>query len=260
MEIKPTPSNDGKGGESDFPRKTDGSIDLDAMTPEQKADYWKQRSDEQARGFNEFKEKTQQEIDELKSKIPASPSPEELARKAGEAETLSDFEKMIPGFEMYDEDTQKAFQSFYSNIRKNIIDDFNKDPAIQFARSTYNEKKWNEAFETVASNPQFADLRQSKEEFRKKYFQPHNVPDNIVEILTELAKSFLFDKAREIGAEEERKKQERIDSERANGGDKTPPASRTLADWEYLARTNPKEFARRSKEYQADLDAGKLKE
>ncbi len=77
-------------------------------------------------------------------------------------------------------------------------------------------------------------------------------------MLKDLAKVHLFDKAKEIGAKDAIEKASHYEIERANGGDKTPTAARSLADWSRMAQDNPAEFAKHSKEYKADLESGRL--
>lgn len=166
-------------------------------------------------------------------------------------------ESLYPGFEELDPDAQRNIMAYTQSIEQRVKQGIYNDPAISYAKQTYNERKWNEAFEKVSS--QYPELATSKDEFKSKYFQPNNVPENIENILQDVSKIYLFDKAKELGAEEQRQKANRIDMERSTGGDKTPQASRTLEDWQRMAQ-NPAEFAKHSKEYQADLESGKLKE
>jgi len=167
-------------------------------------------------------------------------------------------ESLYPGFEELDPEAQKNLIAYTDSITKRAKDEIYKDPAISFARSTYNENKWDKAFESVVSK--YPELKNSKDEFKTKYFNPSNTPDNIENILGDVAKIYLFDKAKEIGAKEEQDRAGRIDMERASGGDKTPQPSRSLDDWRRMAQENPMKFASLSKEYKADLDAGKLRE
>lgn len=187
------------------------------------------------------------ENDELLARLAESGTPQHV-------ETPTD--NLYPGYEQLDEEAQRNLQSFRSTIREDVKREFYKDPAIAYAKQTYNEKKWNEAFDkAVAQNPELSSI---KDEFKSKYFQPNNVPENIEKILNDVAKIELWDKAKEIGAVEERKRSERIDSERATGGDKTPQATRSLEDWNRMAQENPAKFALLSKEYHNDLQSGKF--
>ena len=76
----------------------------------------------------------------------------------------------------------------------------------------------------------------------------------MVEVIKDLAKIYLFDSAKTLGAEEEKKRASRIDLEDVTGGDKNPPgASRSMEEWDRLARENPAKFASLSKEFNDDL-------
>lgn len=132
-----------------------------------------------------------------------------------------------------------------------------KDPAIAFAKRTYNESKFDKALAEVVSK--YPNLVNSKDEFKNKYFNPNNTPDNIDVILEDMAKIHLFDKAKDIGVQEAQQKANRIDLERSTGGEKAPTSSRSLEDWHRMMQENPAQFAKHSKEYNADLASGKLK-
>jgi hypothetical protein len=165
-------------------------------------------------------------------------------------------EPLYPGFEGLGEDEQKNLVEYTNNIRKRAVEDMYKDPAIAFAKNTYNEQKFDSAFDK-ASELQ-PDLRDNRREFKEKYYNPSNVPENIDEIMVDLSKVYLFDKAKEIGRNEFKAQEKRIDTERADGGDKTPQASRSLEDWSAMARSNPAKFAQQAKQYNEDLASGKL--
>lgn len=185
---------------------------------------------------------------------------EELVAKANAtvnipSETMG---TIYPGFEQLDPEAQKNLIVYTDVITKRAKDELYKDPAIAYSRTVYNESKFDKALsEVLTERP---ELNASKDEFKNKYFNPNNTPDNIKSILSDLAKVHLFDKATEIGAEKERTKQNRIDLARTSGGDKTPQTSRSLEDWARMAQDNPAKFAQHSKQYHTDLEAGKLKE
>lgn len=158
-------------------------------------------------------------------------------------------EELYPNFGELDEEAKTNLLAYTENIKRGVREELYKDPALAFARGNYNEHRWNEAFATtLATYPEITDT----EDFKSKYFNPQNVPDNIDEILQDVAKIYLFDKAKEIGADGERKKANRIEIETATGGEKTPTARRSIEDWDYLRRTNPAKFASLDKEYEED--------
>lgn len=167
-------------------------------------------------------------------------------------------ESLYPGFDQLDAEAQANIIAFSEGITKKVRDEFSQDPAIAFTRKTYNENVWDNAFNTVLNK--YPELEDSKEEFKTKYFNANNVPSNIENILDDVAKIHLFDKAREIGAKDEQSRQSRVEMERATGGDRTVSAGRTLDEWNRMAQDNPAKFALLSKEYHADLTSGKLKE
>ena len=227
-------------------------------TPQEDIDYKKKFSEstrEAQRLLEQQKEKDrllaerEKEIEELRKK----------AESSLDGNYADNSESLYPGFENLSEEEQRNLMAYTDSIKKRVQDDIYKDPSIAFAKESYNEKRWNEAFETVAEK--FPELRESKDEFKKKYFKSDNVPTNIGEILEDLSKVYLFDKAKDIGAQEAMEKSSHIDIERTGGGDKTPkPAvSRSLEDWQRMAESNPREFARHSEDFKKDMESGKLK-
>lgn len=256
-ELNPDGTPKGTEG-AELPKKPDGSVDVDNLTPEQAAKYWKDKADASTRGFHQFKTDKEKEIEELKSKIPSAQELEDAASKAANA---SEFENLIPNFDLLDDEAKANLKIFYRNIEKNILGKIDKDPAILDSRRTFNEKKWESAFNKVAG--QFTELTGFREEFKKAYFQADNVPDNIDQILTTLAKSYLFDRAKELGAKEEQERQERVELERAGRGGadpQGPSTKRTLEDWLFLQKTNPVKFSELKKEFDEDMASGKLSE
>lgn len=153
---------------------------------------------------------------------------------------------------------QDGLIAYTKLVTKRAEDNILARPAIAFAERTYNESKFNTALDVIVAT--YPALVPKKAEFKAQYFNPHNVPDNIQEILEPLAKAFLFDKAKDIGAEEAREAADRVQLEDTTGGDRGPTARRSLADWELLSRTDPAKFASLKKEYEADVASGQLQE
>ncbi len=225
------------------------AVTADTSTTDTTIDYktkFSESSKEALRLLQETKEKDA-EIERLRV----------LAEQANGTNYGSSSDALYPGFENLDEEAKANLVAYTDSIKKNTLDAVYKDPAIAFAKNQYNETTWLNAFESTAS--QYPQLRESKEDFKAKYFRADNVPSNIGDILKDLAKVYLFDKAQDIGAESARIQAERIEIERAGGGDKTPKASKTLEDWDRLAKANPAEFAKQSKQFNEDMASGKLK-
>ena len=169
-----------------------------------------------------------------------------------------DTEVLYPGFENLDEEAQANLRAYTDAVMTKTKESIYKDPAIAFAQKNYNETKWETAFTETLS--EFPELESAKADFKSQYFNPQNVPDNIGDILKTMAKSYLFDKARDIGTKEGQEIAERVQLEEPTGGDKTPTVHRSLSDWQRMAQQNPAKFAQLRKEYEADLASGKLKE
>lgn len=197
-----------------------------------------------------------------KRKLEARIAELELNPTAGNSSGLpthsTDTEVLYPGFENLDPDAQENLLKYTNGVVNKTKQEIYKDPAIAFAQKTYNESKWESAFnETLAKFPELVD---AKAEFKSQYFNPKNVPDNMSDILTTMAKSYLFDKARDIGAQEGKQVAERVQLEEPTGGDKTPTVHRSLEDWHRIAQENPAKFAAMKQQYDADVASGKLRE
>lgn len=177
-------------------------------------------------------------------------------KELGETHTPS-MENLYPGFEDLDDAAKANIIALSEGIVKRTREDFNKDPAIAFARKNYNETVFDKALSSVISK--YPELEQSKDEFKSKYFNANNVPTNIDSILDDVAKIHLFDKQRVTGTQDEKDKESHIDTERNTGGDRNVKTSRTLDDWRRMSEQNPQKFAQLSKEYHKDLESGKLK-
>lgn len=244
-------SNDPNSFNEEEIKGTDTQLNEDGTSkvPEPEIDYKKKFSESSGEAQRLFREN--QEKDKIIAEFRKDPL---LDSKTN----LDDAEVLYPGFEELDEDAQRNLLAYTDTVTKRAREEILKDPAISFARLAYNEKKFNDAFDAVSAT--YPELKNSKEDFKSKYFNPNNVPENIETILGDVAKIYLFDQAKEIGATEERNKAERIDLERGTGGDKEPQQSRTLDEWNRMAQENPAKFAKLSKEFNADMEAGKLKE
>lgn len=204
-----------------------------------------------AHALLEEKKKLEARIAELESNPTAGNSPV-LPTHSPDTEVL------YPGFEQLDPEAQANLMAYTNAVTEKAKKEIYSDPAIAFAQKTYNESKWSSAFEETLSK--YPELEAVKADFKAKYYNPQNVPDNIGDILDTMAKSYLFDKARDIGTQEGQEIAQRVQLEEPTGGDKTPSVHRSLADWQRMAQQNPAKFAAMRKEYEADLASGKLKE
>lgn len=150
-------------------------------------------------------------------------------------------EQIIPGFDHLSDEEQRNLLAYTESIRNTVKNELYKDPAIARAKIQYNESVWNEAFNEVSSKiPQLADM---KDEFKANHFDPNNVPSNIKDLMEKAAKIYIFDNAEEIGRQKGIEQANRLDIERAHGGDKTPAVERTPEDWEQMRISNPVKFA-----------------
>lgn len=225
------------------------TVETEHIVDDDGVDYRKKFIDS-AKGANALLEKNKELETQLAEQV-QQPVIEELS-------THSSDTNLYPGFEELDEKAQQDLVAYTDAVTQRAADVVNKNPAIAYANKSYNENKWETAFAEVQA--EFPELLEAKEDFKGKYFTSNNVPDNMSEILTECAKSYLFDKARAIGVAEGAEVAQRVQLEDPTGGDKTPTAHRSLADWQIMAQQNPAEFAKQKEAYEADLASGKLTE
>jgi len=168
-----------------------------------------------------------------------------------------DIDTLYPGFEELDEDAQKNLIAYTDTVTRKAAENLQKDPAYAFAQKQYHENKWNSALESTIQK--YPELAKTKDEFKSKYFNPRSVPDNIEEILGDIAKIHLFDQAKDIGAKESEKKQSQVDLERStSSSNKETKVSRTLEDWDRMAKESPTKFRKLSKEFNEDISSGKI--
>lgn len=227
---------------------TENPTEESAETPEVDYKVKFSESSKEALRLREENKAKEEELERLRK----------LAEKEDDSTNYdSDSEPLYPGFENLSEEEQQNLVAYTESIKKSALDGIYKDPAIAFAKQSYNERTWDSAFDKVAS--EFPELKESKDEFKSKYFKADNVPSNIDSLLKDVAKIYLYDKAKDLGAQEALEKADRIDIERSSGGDKTPKATRSLEDWNNMAQSNPAQFAKLSKQFNEDMDSGKLK-
>lgn len=208
----------------------------------QTVDYKKKFSESSSEAQRLFKEN-----EELKKS---------LMLKDNVHENVQNTDSFYPGFEDLDEDAKNNLIAYTNTVTNKAKEELYKDPAIAFARTQYNEQIWESAFNQTVSK--YPDLANSKDEFKSRYFNPNNVPQNINSILEDVAKIHLFDKAKEIGVKEAEEKKNLDDIERATSGENKSTVTRSLGDWQRMAQENPGKFASLSKEYQSDLASGKI--
>lgn len=226
-------------------QENDNSTNTIVENVAQTIDYQKKFSESSSEALRLYQEnKALREALELKDKAP-EPTPVE-----------TNMDGLYPGFEDLDEDAKKNLLAYTDTVTKRAKEELYRDPAIAFAKKQYNEQVWDSALNNTIQ--MYPELASSKEEFKSKYFNVNNVPENVGEILKDIAKIHLFDKAKEIGAKEQTEKQSRVEVERTTSGTKDPTVSRTLEDWNRMATENPNKFRQLSKEFNEAMKSGKI--
>jgi len=176
--------------------------------------------------------------------------------KDNTAQSVQNTDNLYPGFEELDEDAKNNIIAYTNTVTNKAAEQLKKDPAYAFALKQYNTQYFDNALQKTIEK--FPELAQSKDEFKSKYFNVNNVPENIESILGDVAKIHLFDNAKNIGAKEETEKINRVELERVTSGQKETNVSRSLEDWTRMSKDNPAKFASMSKEFNEDLNSGKI--
>ncbi len=219
----PTPITKGKDGVL-FPTKTDGSIDLDAMSAEQKADYWKQRSDEQTTGFNKFKEDKEKEIDALKNK--------KLEDKTLTEEQLR---KQVSGYDQLSAREQELVKSAVSPFITNI------QALSQQVAKILDKDKFETDFTSLVANDEYKILLNHRTGFKAYAYQDENLNTPI----SVLADSYIY-KNKLAGTTHT----ERAGLEGGTSGDrKAEPKDGMTAEYvEHLRKTDPRKYNKLARE------------
>jgi len=237
--------------EENFETEADETVEnTEAQTEieQQEPDYKKKfsESSKEALKIKEERDSFQRELEEMRNSSNENDN------------NFPENEEPYPGFNDMDEESQRNILAYTNSIKRNVLAEINKDPAISMARSEANQRKWDKAFSAVQER--YPDLKEHSSSFKEQNFKSNKpTPDNIEEILESLSKAFLYDKAKDIGATEARQQSSRIEIERQGSTESIPSSKRSLEDWQRMAQTNPAKFAKESKEFNEDISSGKLK-
>lgn len=169
---------------------------------------------------------------------------------------------LYEGFEHLPEEERKNVLGLTNAIKDQVKSEITDTPVFQEHAQRVNETKFDTAFNMVAAA--YPELMDKQKEFKAKYFQPNNVPDNIEQLIEDMAKIFLYDTAHNRGVEEGIEKANHVDDAlRTDGGSGGENLSgnthKSLLEWDTLRRTNPAKFASLAQQYDEDMASGKLK-
>ena len=179
--------------------------------------------------WKERAEKHKRDLEALLQKV-SPPSDKELAEMFEDWDMLSPTEQNL--------------------IRKIVILEKEIISLKSVSAETSKKLTWEEQFDELVKNPAFSKLLIQKVEFKRFCNQDENKGIR----LEVLAKSFLFESAKELGAEEEREKKKREGLEVATGGKKELPSGEfSPEEEEYIRIHDPQR-------YQKLLREGKIKE
>lgn len=207
--------------------------------------------------FSESSREAQRLLEEKKRLLKEK---EELQARLDKKNNQDGDEPLFEGFQSLPEEDQRNMIEYTKSIKESVMNDVVNNPVFLDAQKRQNELKWDQAFASVSTA--FPDITEHKSEFKSKYYNQDNVPDNIDVILLDLTKSFLFDKAQEIGMRKAQEMQGRVEiphSQSGSGGQEEETSThKTLEEWNTLMKTDQKEFLRLQDQFNEDMASGKL--
>ena len=224
-------------GESQTPEKTPSSEEVAPSSDEvERLKKKLSASSREALRLLEENKKLKEQLAELSQKVsPATPASEILAKE-------------LPDWELYSDDQRELLVKVFELSRLEALKTVQSLPEFKIARELYEKTKWQEEFEEVVKD--YPELKEKEAEFKEFAYQPENREVS----LSLLAEAFLFKQAEERGMKKEAEKLARKGLERPTGGSKEIIEEMTEEDWLRLAQTNPSEFKKRGKEFEAWLN------
>lgn len=187
----PTPGEDGQAKTTEeilatLPKDAYGTVIVSELTVEQKAAYYEHRSNEQAKGFNDYKETQSGKMSQLEAQLEALRNPDGTV----------------------DNQNTQAYKALEEKIATL------EDALLKTQEETGWKKDWGE----IISKPEYKSLEKRQEEFKAFAYKPENakVPLDI------LADAYIT--RNKLNAKDEDKPQPRGLEEGGQGGGKPKQA------------------------------------
>lgn len=223
-------NQNGADGLDSLPKKADGTFDLESMTTEQKALYWEHQANASTRGFHDYKQKTDAEIEKLKKpQTPANPSnPDDEFKGFGLNESATGVLKKT------------------AEIAKNAtLRELANSPIFQQSLASGNKLRLEDAFRTLSSEKGYEHINDYRQALIDEHFaDPLAYPEDLLKVLRVIAGNILWEHRDEI-AVKNKPRHDRVDMLGGQGGNKGGGSApiRTMEYWERLAKEDPQKFA-----------------
>lgn len=242
---------------AELPKKEDGkTFDLEAMDAEQRALYYKDRSEASTAGFNSYKNEKETEIGTLKTDL-------EKAKQKGTGEedpnkgrklTEEELEDVVPGYAGLSEREKDLVKSTIAPFAKNV-----STLKSQVAK-LLDQERFNEEITELFADPKYKVLLPHKEAFKKYAYQDENLNTP----LKTLANSYIYEnELKETPApkdgedDDEDKNREGLETGGGNGGNRLPPKKGFSAEeLEKLRKSDPRRYNRLAKQKKLASTAG----
>lgn len=225
----------GNDGLDSLPKKADGSFDLEAMTAEQQAQYWKHQHDQSTRGSHKLlaeKEKLEADLAEARKG----------GNKGGGSPNNPDDE--FKGFGLNESATGVLKKT--AEIAKNAtLRELANSPIFQQSLASGNKLRLEDAFRTLSSEKGYEHINDYRQEIIDEHFaDPLAYPEDLLKVLRVIAGNVLWEHRDEI-AVKNKPRHDRVDMLGGQGGNKGGGSApiRTMEYWERLAKEDPQKFA-----------------
>lgn len=240
-----------------LPKKADGSFDIEAMTPEQKALFWETRSVQIRTGHNKYREQTEKDIEILKKANELNgghnggqrrPNPDN-----GGDDEFKDFG--------LDERGTGLFKKAVEIAEKRTLAKLGNNPLFQQSIASGNKLRLEEAFRQLSSEAGYEYINDYRNEIIDEYFEdPLNYPEDIASVLRTVAGNVLWSHRDEI-ATKKKPKHDQVDMLGGHGGTKqTSAPARSMEYWERMAKEDPQKFASPDMQKLFNEDMDKIQE
>lgn len=220
---------------AELPKKEDGkTYDVEAMDAEQKALYYKDRSEASTAGFQKYKTEKDIEIEGLKKdKKPAS-----------ETLTEDDLEKKIPGYSSLSDSEKNLIKQTIAPFAKNLSE------LSQEVAKLHDKQSFEDDFDNLIQEDEYKVLAQHRRPFKAFAYKD----ENISVPLSILADSYI--RKNNLKDEDE---ETRRGLEEGNGGDRKKLSTKKGMDaveLETLRKSDPRRYNRLAKEGKLAKETG----
>ena len=254
-------SQDHRGTEefASLPKKEDGSFDIEAMTPEQKALFWESRYTHSRTGHNKYREQTEKDMEILRKAA-------ELAGGKGGGEPRQPQHPDNGGADEFaelglDPKGTDVFRKAIEIGERRTLAKLGNNPLFQQSIASGNKLRLEEAFRQISTEAGYEYINDYRQEIIDEYFaDPLAYPEDLLSVLRTVAGHILWSHRDEI-ATKKKPKHDQVDMLGGHAGNKQQVApTRSMEYWERLAKEDPQKFASPEMQKLFNEDMEKLKD